>query len=144
MSFFRNFIFSAVLSIIFFSGASAQGKIISQSEADKLFGPVIFSAEINSSALMSLTETGSSVLMFKIIEEQLIILDKNRNVLYSGKEINLTDQVEFHVFNNSLVKELLTEGGSLITSVEQREKVLSITNGEITLEFSIICPPFCI
>jgi len=30
-----------------------------------------------------------------------------------------------------------------VTYIEQRKEVLTITNGDLTLEFSWICPPYC-
>ena len=49
----------------------------------------------------------------------------------------------FHRFSKSIVKELLSLGKEEISYVEKRAEVLSITNGEFTLEMSDPCPPNC-
>lgn len=120
----------------------SQGKIISKESADKLFGPVLISVKVPTENLKSLITQSSKVVMFKIINNNVYVLDDKRNVLSpSGLSVSSSDV--FSVYAVSVVQELLNDGGSSVTFVEQREKVLTITNGEDTLEYSVVCPPFC-
>jgi len=120
-----------------------QGKIISKEEANKLFGPVLVSKEIPSSTLKSLISQSAKVIMFNIMNNDVYILGDSRKVLLpAGLTINSSEV--FHVYSTSIVHELLSNGSGPMTYIEKREKVLTITNGNFTLEYSIICPPFCI
>lgn len=120
----------------------SQGKIISKESADKLFGPVLISVKVPTENLKSLITQSSKVVMFKIINNNVYVLDDKRNVLSpSGLSVSSSDV--FSVYAVSVVQELLNDGGSSVTFVEQREKVLTITNGEDTLEYSFVCPPYC-
>lgn len=50
----------------------------------------------------------------------------------------------FHLFSVSIVQELLTKGSNAVTFVENRQNVLTLTNGDETLELSESCPPICV
>jgi hypothetical protein len=127
-----------VLSINCFS----QGKILSKVDADKLFGPVEISKEISSSQINLYTLQTIDKIMFKIINNEIYILDSKRNVLLPiGTTINSTEV--FSVYSVSIVQKLLSDGGSPFSYVEKRNSVLTITNGDLTLEYSGYCPPFC-
>ena len=127
-----------VLSINCFS----QGKILSKVDADKLFGPVEISKEISSDQLNLYSQQTIDKIMFKIINNEIYILDNKRNVLLPiGTTINSTDV--FSVYSVSIVQKLLSDGGSPFSYVEKRNSVLTITNGDFTLEYSGYCPPFC-
>lgn len=130
--------FFLVLTINCFS----QGKILSKFEANKLFGPVEISKEISSDNLkMYILQTFDKI-MFKIIDNEIYILDNKRNVLLPiGATINSTEV--FSVYSVSIVQQLLSDGGSPFSFVEKRKSVLTITNGDFTLEYSSFCPPFC-
>lgn len=127
-----------VLSINCFS----QGKILSKVDADKLFGPVEISKEISSDQINLFALQTIDKIMFKIINNEIYILDNKRNVLLPiGTIINSTDV--FSVYSVSIVQKLLSDGGSPFSYVEKRNSVLTITNGDFTLEYSGLCPPIC-
>lgn len=135
----KNLIYLFVLlSINIFS----QGKILDKVEANKLFGQVEISKEISSETLKQLTLQSFDVIMFKIINNEIYILDNHRNVLLPiNGGVNLTEV--FSVYSVSIVQQLISQGNSPVTYVQKRKDVLTITNGEYTLEYSSLCPPFC-
>lgn len=138
----KRLIFTITLMVFFGVQIYSQGKIISKESADKLFGPVLISVKVPTENLKSLITQSSKVVMFKIINNNVYVLDDKRNVLSpSGLSVSSSDV--FSVYAVSVVQELLNDGGSSVTFVEQREKVLTITNGEDTLEYSFVCPPYC-
>lgn len=119
-----------------------QGKILSKETADKLFGPVLVSKEIPTETLKMYTNQSFNVIMFKLMNNDLYILDNNRNALLPlGVTINSTEV--FSMYSVTIVQQLLANGNSPFTTVEKRKDVLTITNGMFTLEYSLLCPPFC-
>ena len=120
----------------------SQGKILNKEEANKLFGAVLVSKEIPTSTLKALVNQSSKVIMFNFIQNDVYILGDNRKVLLPAG-FSVSSSEVFHVYSTSIVQELLDNGGSQVTYIEQRKEVLTITNGNYTLEYSIICPPVC-
>jgi hypothetical protein len=119
-----------------------QGKILSKENADQLFGPVIVSKEIPTETLKMYTNQSTNVIMFKLMNNDLYILDNNRNALLPlGATINSSEV--FSMYSVAIVQQLLSDGGSPFSYVEKRNSVLTITNGVFTLEYSILCPPLC-
>lgn len=119
-----------------------QGKILSKETADQLFGPVLVSKEIPTETLKMYTNQSFNVIMFKLMNNDLYILDNNRNALLPlGVTINSTEV--FSMYSVTIVQQLLSNGNSPFTTVEKRKDVLTITNGMFTLEYSLLCPPFC-
>ena len=119
-----------------------QGKILSKENADQLFGPVLLSKEIPTETLKMYANQSYNVIMFKLINNDLYILDNNRNALLplgatiSSKEV-------FSMYSIAIVQHLLSDGNNPSTAVEKRKDVLTITNGVFTLEYSTLCPPLC-
>jgi hypothetical protein len=132
------FFVAALMSINVFS----QGKIISKEEANKLFGEVLVSKEIPTSALKALVNQSTKVVMFNFIKNDVYILGDNRKVLLPAG-LSVSSSEVFHVYSTSIIQELLNNGNTPVTYIEQRKEVLTITNGDLTLEYSIICPPVC-
>jgi len=131
-------LFFILLTIQLFS----QGKILSKENADQIFGPVLLSHEIPTETLKNFTYQSVNVIMFKLMNNDLYILDNNRNVLLPlGVTINSTEV--FSMYSVTIVQQLLSNGNSPFTTVEKRKDVLTITNGMFTLEYSLLCPPFC-
>jgi len=128
----------ALMSINVYS----QGKILNKEEANKLFGAVLVSKEIPSSTLKSLVNQSSKVIMFNFIQNDVYILGDNRKVLLPVG-FSVSSSEVFHVYSTSIIQELLNNGNTPVTYIEQRKEVLTITNGDFTLEYSWICPPYC-
>lgn len=122
--------------------AETIGEIFLKEEADKNFGPVLFSIEINSSELKAICGNTNKFLMFNIVDRDLNILGDNRIVLYP-KGIIIDSAEVFAVYSKNKVSELLEKGEKEITFIEKRSEVISLTNGQYTLEVSGWCPPFC-
>ena len=118
------------------------GKIHTKDEADRLYGAVQQSKGISSAELTTLMGRSKNYLMFKIINDQLVILGDERVVLYpDGYKID--DKEEFVVYSIGKIKELIDTGKAATTIVEQRKDVISINNGMSTMEIGSWCPPLC-
>ncbi len=122
--------------------AQSVGKIYSKTTADSLFGNVINSVEINSNKLQSLTSNTSNYIMFNIVQGNLVVLNNNRNVLYPGA-MTISSSTVFKFCSVSVLLDLMREGGNASTYIEIRQNVLTVTNGDFTLEEMENCPPFC-
>lgn len=132
---------AAILALINIQVFS-QGKIISKTEADNLFGQVLITKQIPTENLKTFTNQSFNVLMINIINNDLYILDNNRNVL-TPIGVHVSNAEVFSVYSLSVIQQLISDGGSSVTFVEKRKEVLTITNGNYTLEYSMLCPPFC-
>ncbi|HOJ18114.1 MAG: hypothetical protein GX452_02855 [Ignavibacteriales bacterium] len=118
------------------------GRIISGQEADSLFGEVLYSDTISTDKLVSLLADTEKFVMFQLIKGKVYILGDNRNPLFPNNYIP-GENILFHLFSKTKVGELILSGSSLLTIIEKRRRVLSVTNGDKTLEYSYPCPPFC-
>jgi len=119
----------------------AQGKIFTKENADELYGPVLSSVEIETAKLVELLDSTKTNIMFKITDSKLTLLGDERKALMEDVSFDSTDV--FHLFLKSTTLELLNSGGEEVTYIEQRECVLSVTNGNFTMEISYPCPPYC-
>jgi hypothetical protein len=145
----KLFVLFALISFLFISNLSlAQstqvvGKIYTKAEANSLYGPVVKSIELNITLLKSIALKTPQYIMFAIKNNQLFILDNKRNVLYpQGAVISSSDV--FHVYSTSLFLQLLSNGISQTASFEERNNVFTVTSGASTMEYSLLCPPYCI
>lgn len=120
----------------------AAGQIYSKTQADQMYGKVLESEPISTNLLNQLMTQTTSVLMFKIIDGTVYVLGDNRVVLHPPNQ-QVGDGVVFTLFSISVIKDLLTDGGDSDTAVEQREEVLTLTNGDYTMELGMWCPPNC-
>ena len=123
------------------------GKLYTKADANQIYGKVNTSVTVNTSTILQTMEKSPDYLMFNIINGHLIILSGKRAVLYST-DLSITSvskSTVFHVFSVSKIKELISVGGNnALSTVELRaNNVLTVTNGEETMDASIICPPFC-
>ena len=123
------------------------GKVFTAEEADKIFGPVLFSEDIPQSTLSQLLSKTGKTIMFGIINQKLIILNNKRNLLYPEKA-EYKDTDVFTGYSVSILRELLSNSrlnklSEDDVSVEQRREVLSVTYGTNTLETGTKCPPMC-
>ncbi len=121
----------------------SQGKILSKENANEMFGAVLISNQISTETLKLLVNNSTKVIMFNFINNDVYILDNKRRVLLpAGFSVNSSEV--FHVFATSIVNELLSSGNNSDTYIEKRQEVLTVTNGNYTLEFAWLCPPFCV
>ncbi|MFA6978398.1 MAG: hypothetical protein WC209_03655 [Ignavibacteriaceae bacterium] len=136
-------------ALLFDGTVFGQGKIIKASEADVLFGPVLKSEKINVQQLKAILGQASERVMFGFKNGRVNILDKTRKAVFpSATAIEHSDV--FHIFSTAIVEELLSlEKGTEVTIEQRAKNILSITTSSIggetyTLEFALICPPWCI
>jgi len=148
MSKIYHIIFVSVLLLLFISCSPTKeiGKIYTREEANKLFGNVIYSVDLNISVLSELLKKTEKSIMFGLIGRQLIILDNNRNLIYPEKA-EYKDTDVFTVYDTDVVSQLISNKESRSqsenVSVEQRIEVLSISTEKNTLEMGLKCPPLC-
>jgi hypothetical protein len=133
-----------IICISFLTNISilSQGKIIDKTKANELFGPVLYSIQIQTDELKSYTNKTSGVIMFKILNNDLYILDNKRNTLKPAGFI-VNSMETFSVYAVSVVQQLINNGNNSVTYIEKRNDVLTLTNGDFTLEFGVLCPPYC-
>lgn len=131
-----------LLLILFISTTYAQGQLFSKPEADNKFGQVIKKVRINSHALRNFLD-GKEHLMFAIdkVSQRINILKSNKSPILSQFPISKDDT--YHLYETQKITELLYYGGENETYIEQREDVVSISNGEYVLELAVPCPPCC-
>lgn len=141
------YIFILLLLFISCSPTTQIGKFYTPEEANKLFGNVVYSVDLNTSVLSELLKQTEKSIMFGLIDRQLIILDKHRNLIYPDKA-GYKDTDVFTVYSTDVVSQLISNKGygnqSENVSVEQRREVLSISTEKNTLEMGSKCPPFCL
>lgn len=118
------------------------GKILAKSDADQQFGAVLEFVSISTNTLHDLLGKSEKTVMFKIIDKELYVLNNNREVIYPAGGMVASD-VKLAVYSISVISKLIADGNQSSTQVEQRSEVLSITNGNQTLEYSSWCPPLC-
>ena len=118
------------------------GKIFSKEEADKNFGPVLSYVNISASELRALISQSNKLVMFNVAGGKLSILKEGRAVLYPAGFSPKSGE-KYATYSKSKVDELLSAGKSDTIAVEQRKEVISVTNGQYTLEISTWCPPVC-
>jgi hypothetical protein len=118
------------------------GSIFSKDEADRNFRAVLYFAEINSSELLSLCSNAEKYVMFNMKDEKLSILKEKRILLYPDS-FNIDPDEIYSVYSKSKIEELLNLGKASKTFVEQRNNVISVSNGGYTLEIGSWCPPIC-
>lgn len=135
-----------IIAAVFFAAdlnAQTYGRIYNKPDAEKIYGPVRKAHKIKTEDLLSLISKTNSILMFKITEDGFIVLGNKRKHLFPAG-ITVDDTVEFKAFSVSVIKELIEKGKEPYTSIEKRDEVISLTNGEYTMEFAVGCPPNCL
>jgi len=143
MGFIKSVLLVLVLAFNLSNSQTIVGKIYSKGEADIIYGPVVTSIQISSSLLNNLTNVTTNYIMFSINNGNLHILGDQRKPLYPDG-IAVDPQTEMRLFSVSLVRKIIIDGNNPYTTVEIRNNnVLTITNGNYTLEFSWLCPPNC-
>jgi hypothetical protein len=118
------------------------GKIYRKTQADSLYGPVLFSFEIPTAQLQSMLTKTNNLVMFKYDTNRFLVADNNRKVMNFSDAAVSADET-MRVFSVSKVQELIKLGLGSVTKIEKRENVISLTNEAYTLEFGVTCPPYC-
>lgn len=118
------------------------GDIISKDSANQQFGTAIYSVSAESDQLRRYSDGTTNLIMFQIINNGLYILGDNRIPLFPASS-SLDADTEFIVYSKTKFIELLDRGQNPKTYVELRDKKLTISNGDYTLEFGAVCPPWC-
>lgn len=142
---FKMLVFVSVLYFSLFSvnlQAQIIGKIFSKSEANTLFGAVIESKDISVSELKTLVGLTNKYVMFSIKNGAVAIKGDDEKLIYNSG-IALSERDVFKKYSKSMVLDLLFLSTSGIIAVENRGKVITLTTGEVTLELSLDCPPYC-
>ncbi|MGD8778828.1 MAG: hypothetical protein PVH88_07680 [Ignavibacteria bacterium] len=164
-------ILTTVLAVLIFSSTliTSQGKygligkLYTQEEAEKLYGPAFSSVEFDAVELISILDKCENYMMFTIKNNEVIITDDYRKILtnhrYQLASLNgllnandagiIDDEEPLNVFSKERVKELIETTGSKKIYFEIRENVMTMKTESddpstpIILELSAICPPFC-
>jgi hypothetical protein len=139
---FYRFFLVLFVAVSLYSHSYAQGQLFTKEEANERFGPVLQQYTMQMDTFNEFLDKSSDKLMFKIADNQVFILDGNRNVLYP-EGIQISKEEIFTVYGINVINELFSKGGSNEIQIEQRRDVLSITVGEVTMEVGALCPPFC-
>jgi hypothetical protein len=157
----KNLITLFLFAFIFFNvslSVSAQletepiGVILNSSEANQLFGPPIKSFSINKKFVSLLSQIIDNYIMFSIMEDKIVILDRHRKVLFP-LNYKIKDSDVFNVFSLSKVVELMNLYNSTKIDVQIRaNNILTVFIGNPSsmmlddghvLEFATYCPHFC-
>ena len=132
------------LSIFMSTSLIAQpyGQIFTKQEAEGQFGPVLTSVTFTRQNIQHYLTQTNNYIMFRVVNNSAIILDNHRMPLYPiGVKMNSSDQ--YVMYSTSVLEELLSLGNNNTVYIEQRSNVLSISNGEFTMEVGVLCPPIC-
>lgn len=130
------------------------GKIISEEQANQLFGNAQKSFHITGKQLATFVASTHEYLLVGLKENgnALVVLDNHRKPIFPrGYKVGQND--EFFVFSISKINELLGTGSKKITVETRNDGVLTILakdavvsedrgDGQV-LEFSLPCPPLC-
>lgn len=149
----KKFNLCSLLSVLFFLAFSSNfslaqtiaGKVFLKEEADNLFGPVLQSVKIPASQLQQMLNQTGDCLMFRFEGTELYILNSKRAQIYSSKgsfkSFSASDVLKF--YSTAVIKELLNKGQSDSITIEERQSVMSVTDGSYTMEEAYSCPPDC-
>jgi hypothetical protein len=118
------------------------GQLYSREEANKIYGNVILSLDVERALVPELIKKTENTIMFGIINQQVVILDNNRKLIYPEKA-EYKDSDVFTVYSVSMLRELISKPNPDYINVEQRREVLSVSYNQQTLETGIKCPPNC-
>ena len=135
---------SVILALVFIctSALFAQGQLFSEAEAEQKFGPVQAKTKVNSAMIMRLLDKNDH-LMFGLDKAsgKVNIHAKDRSPVF--QQYLASDNEVLHVYASEKIKEVIQKGGSNHTFIEQRDEVLSLSNGTYVLEIALPCPPCC-
>jgi hypothetical protein len=140
----KTFFLLIILAMPIWGQQKQIGKIISTQEADKLFGPATIEKEIPVGIIQESINQSTSFVLFNIVSDQLFVSSDNENFVYPKVSYSPAPNAYFK-FSNSIVQEFIKQSPDASTiKVQMRTNVLCLTNGKVVLEFSLICPPYCL
>lgn len=144
----KTFKFPAMLIILFItSSIFAQqeiGKILSPSEAQKLFGNVTIEKEIPVSILQNAVSKSADNVSLNIVNNNLFVMSDSKILSYPSTSSAPIPNV-YYTFSKSMVQKFIdTNPAASTVKVQMRGSVLTIDNGAAILEFSMQCPPYCL
>jgi hypothetical protein len=134
------------------------GKKFTKQEADVLFGKVITSVKVNKRALHFATARAKDYVAFKIKNNKALVLNEKRiSILDEVVPVNPKEKVSsvtgtvpvvaadevVYLFSKDVVAQFLNSSTAEEISIENREGVLTLSDGFTTLELSYSCPPLC-
>ena len=123
-------------------GQEVYGKLFKGSVANQKYGPVLDSVVMPLKNFQTLLNETDKYIMFKIVNNSVIILNQDRKVLYPENATVKPEEV-FSMYSKSVVEDLISVGDADSVYFQQRKDVLSITIGNITMEVAAFCPPLC-
>lgn len=133
-----------VLTSINFGFAQEVGEIFNNEEVLELFGEVKQSVRFETEELKNIIPYAGEYIMFRIIDKEIVILDKQRRQLYPyNKQINFDDKTVFKFFSISVLYRLLQSSDYKFVIFEEREKALVVKYKNKSMERGRYCPPFC-
>ncbi len=144
----------------------AQGKLYTPEEADQLFGQVVETVPMGLENLLAALESNplkfgdsgenmlntaspsgdSDVVMFRIMDGDIVVLDGARRSLYNPTSLDFTDQKDtvFYVYGRDAIETLAREGGGRTLNFQNRENgAFSISSGSWVLKSVPECPDEC-
>ena len=139
----RSKMFGILIVVLFsFGSLNAQviGKIFDADYANKAFGEVVKSVEINNFELENMLKSAGEYIMLNIETGTLRALDNKRNSISGFAK---SESEVFYRMSTSQVDLLIQKGTKSSTKIEMRPKTMTLTNGSFTLELLDPCPPIC-
>lgn len=134
-----------LLYILFFAAVTSSsgqvvGKIFDAEYANENFGSVISSVLISNIELREMLEKAGTYIMLNIDTGNIRALDQNRTSVLGTAE---SENEVFYKISTSRIELLFEKGGEKNTTIEMRPEILTLTNGEFTLDLTWPCPPYC-
>jgi len=120
-----------------------RGRLFTNKEADELFGMPSVSLQMSNDKIKECLGKCDGFIMFNIFNDKVYVLDNNRNALIPAVE-RINKLTVFKTFDIEKVEALMKLGKEPVTYIEKRnDGIISLTNGLVTLEVGIPCPPYC-
>lgn len=140
----KYFSFVCVTLLFVFNSIFAQdiGELFTADEANDKFGKVIERVAVETSTLKGWINSTNDKIMFNLKGKSFTVLGDSRELVYSTSRYSESNE-KFHMYSKSKLIELVNKGGKSTTYLENRNSVFSMRNGDIVLESSTPCPPFC-
>ena len=145
------FSFSLINNSTFAQGKFGKvGKTLSIEEANQQFGPVLNKFKINKHRLLALTKRAPEYIMFGIVNNQLVITNAKRDVVFPEHIPAVAKEHIMHLYSTSVVEDFLNSNNVEEISVETRANDIMTLTAEGSsnisanvLEFAYACPPNC-